>query len=573
MLNKLYDIVFGQGEFDKTKIDMRFNFISEILDKIYLEKIEDFEILESCIYKIKDQLRVKSSNLNRIIRDPGKKLTKKEVLLILDSLEKIKYDFLNLAFDKIKQVQGISQEVNQGNANKEKFNNILENNTNNSDNRDNRNNQKNYIFHNENNNNKNSNDDENIINENNKFDIVSNSYELSKLSDLDYLSKYFSSESFSFNLKAGKVPYIMLNFFKDINLSVVSKFASLFFETLKLNGTNIIIEDKNVYIIPRFINDNLFELPRIKSDIEKNYNMLLEYIQKKPSFYYQDKNEESVKNEVKKEEQNEDYQTLKSEKNTFKSKFNDETSLDSILSQIVNKKTEFHSNKIPDSDDKIQLEKEDGIIIEKNEVQSPSFNSEDKENQIIIDKVLPIEQSFNFVLYKDEVIIAVLEEKSKVVGEVSLYLVSGENFDFAKREELTYISLFSKVFSSVVFDVMQAHGTNILWNFSDKKITIVPRYKNDNLNLTWKPLKNSEEFNEQIKNKLLDKMLEHLPKEQENLEESNLEKKQSSQENNLADNNQKKINLDTNKEKLQEEKELSKEEKVKYLLNSIRKIP
>jgi len=88
-------LVFGFSEFEKAKFDFRFQLIKTILPQIKLEKLEDFELIEKIIYKINELLRLKSSNLNKTIRDPSKNLRKKDVLLILEELKKIKWNYLN----------------------------------------------------------------------------------------------------------------------------------------------------------------------------------------------------------------------------------------------------------------------------------------------------------------------------------------------------------------------------------------------------------------------------------------------------------------------------------------------
>ena len=111
MFNKLKELVFGLGEFEKTKIDVRYELINNYISSLRLNEIFDFEILEDCISKIKDQLRVKSSNLNKIIADPSKSLKKRDVNEVLEKMSKVKYDFLERAFSLIKRENTIMDEL------------------------------------------------------------------------------------------------------------------------------------------------------------------------------------------------------------------------------------------------------------------------------------------------------------------------------------------------------------------------------------------------------------------------------------------------------------------------------
>ena len=109
MHNVLKKLIFGLDEYEKVRIDERFKQIDLILNNITLNKREDFEILEECLYKIKEQLRVKSSNLNKTISDTTNSLRKSDVNRILEKLEQIKYEFIGMAFDNISKKEEIEE--------------------------------------------------------------------------------------------------------------------------------------------------------------------------------------------------------------------------------------------------------------------------------------------------------------------------------------------------------------------------------------------------------------------------------------------------------------------------------
>ena len=109
MITKLQSLIFGLGEYKKVKIEERYNEVKEILLDISIDSALEFEILESCIFKIKEQLRIKSSNLNTIITKNTKYskknssgfrhlLTKKKIQEILDTLQELKHAIITFAF-------------------------------------------------------------------------------------------------------------------------------------------------------------------------------------------------------------------------------------------------------------------------------------------------------------------------------------------------------------------------------------------------------------------------------------------------------------------------------------------
>ena len=97
MISKLQELVFGLNSYEKVKIEDRYLKIEELIPELVITNIEEFEVLENCIFKIKEQIRIKSSNLNTIIKKTNK-LTKKKVNSIIEKLEKLKYKVINFAF-------------------------------------------------------------------------------------------------------------------------------------------------------------------------------------------------------------------------------------------------------------------------------------------------------------------------------------------------------------------------------------------------------------------------------------------------------------------------------------------
>jgi len=66
--------------------------------------------------------------------------------------------------------------------------------------------------------------------------------------------------------------------------------------------------------------------------------------------------------------------------------------------------------------------------------------------------------------------------------------------------------IFSKIFSSVLFEVGEAHGTNFLFDYENNFMKIIIRFQNDELPLSWEPKEESESFLEDLRGKLIAKM-------------------------------------------------------------------
>jgi len=491
MLNKLVELIFGLNEYEKTKIEDRFFIVKDIILKLEIRKVEDFEILEDIIYKIKEELRIKSSNLNKTISNRKRNLSKKDVENVLVSLNKIKYDFLNKAFNTIVDFS------------------------------------------------------KNELKEDNIDEIISNNL------------KVLTNENFEIKLENGKIPFIIINFFKEVNFIIINKISNIFFHIILAHGTNVIIENNKVLIVPRFNDDYLFNLPRIQVDIENIFNIFL-------------KNNKII------EEENNNFIEIDNLKNkkvkqSLKSK---EDSLDSLLDEIESKKPNFNSHPNPNDDkskseflkdDSIEFEmkekeiKNDGIEIVRekfdiNEVEKNKLEIVNEKEEKINEKEILFDTK-KFEIYKDEKILVYLNENSSVLGEIFIESIEGENINNFDDSKLAYISIFSKVFSSILFEIISASGTNLIWNFNSNKIKIIPRFENDNLkNLKWDTKSNTNEFLEQVKNKLISKMSEELKVEEvKNIEPSN----------NLV--------KEIKEEKIETDNDL--EEKAKFILDSLRKIP
>lgn len=112
MLQKLKDLIYGSLEYEKVKFELRFLEAQDVVKTLTVDSLIDFEILESVIFKIEELLRLKSSTLNQVIKNPAKPIRKKHVLDFLDALYVLKSDFLKktLKTEKIEVKSAVIEE-------------------------------------------------------------------------------------------------------------------------------------------------------------------------------------------------------------------------------------------------------------------------------------------------------------------------------------------------------------------------------------------------------------------------------------------------------------------------------
>ncbi len=508
-MQKLFDVVFGQKEFDKTKIEVRFDLIDSFLSMLSIESIDDFEQLEACIYKIKDQLRVKSSNLNKVIKDPNKPLTKNKVQKVLNSLYEIRNNFLNEAF------KVLGKDLPKKDVIKSPREEVLVE----------------------------------------IPEVIEESVEEVKES-LKFDPLLFESQDFKITLSQDSTPYLIVEFKNSFNLILIKYLSSFLFESINSHGTNIIIENNKALIIPRFVNDST--LPQLPQISNSNLDEIFSKIKKIQSSDEVEFKEEELKESIDEKEKKEVEEfkeltsnDLKREKTLNKK----EESLDSLLGSIDEKSQDPTPKPDPKKDEdkiilekvdeKIELEKKEKNILESQGIEVEKVDDSEKQNDLET-------KSTNLTVYLDDQIHVYLNDKSKSFGEIIIEHNSGKSFSNLEESQISYLTIFTKIFGSILFETLQAHGTNIIWNSNDTKLHIIPRLQNDVLNLTWNPRKDSEEFLDQIKNKLLQAMNKSL---------GNSDESKSIQ--------------DTSKSPSQKEPQNSDDlkRKAQALLNELRKIP
>lgn len=534
MFNKLKDLIFGLGEFEKTKIEIRFDLALSLIDNLNLKKLEDLEIIEECLYKIKDLLRLKSSNLNKTINNPSILLKKKDVLNIIDKLNKIKYDFLNGAFEELNTNKFNENDLKQENK-VDVDNNIVDV----------------EVLENSKNDNLNS-KKQNLLN---KLDTLfeKKSEINTNIKSKNVSNKVFENEDLIIYFESSKIIYFFIKFKKEVNLIVLKDLSSILFDLIKAHGTNIIIEKDYVLILPRFNQDNLFELPKVQSSLDDVFNEL--------------KNDNKIGEKTvnvnpmitqnsKKQENERDYIQITNEKfSDKKSLKKKEDSLDNLLEKQLHDVEHTIKEKV-DSDAKLEFEKNDDKVIleldEKNFANNPNIEIEKNDDK---DKV----DFSKYLIYSDENIEVFLDENSKVLGQINIKSKKSDSFSSLNENDLSYLFIFSKIFSSILFDTIKIEGTNLIYDSNSNILKIIPRFNEDKLlNLTWKSLSHSDDFLEQLRNKLLLNMQDAI-------------------KDNDVDLDKKKENKDLKKEEKIEKKLVnsssSLKEKADYILDSLRRIP
>lgn len=580
MFEKLNSLIFGNEEFEKVKIENRFQEAQGISNSLKINSLKDFEIVENCIFKIKELLRLKSSNLNKAINDPSRKIKKKEVLELLENLENIKTQYLQ----------------NKTNSTQNNTNNNLET-------------------------------KKSLTSENNN-DILIGSIEI------------LNTKEFNLILSNAKIPYILIEFKTEINYSIIKRILTVFFEEYMPEGTNIITEENSVLIIPRKNSDNIISFPSPSININEIYDKIIENKtskQNKTNKISKTKQKTEEKKEIKNKtettsvvnnkEKEEDYIPVEkiTEKPQKKSLRNKEESLDNLLEAINKKITKVKepedpsarelesqsarelegqstqkSEEITNSQKKPEIKEEkvtmEIIPDEKIEIQKKS-KAEILKEEIIVEKK-PIEQNIlnnnvsfskassddegydleDHSLYIDDKIKVYLESKSKTAYEIVITTINEEKIANINESTFSYMMIFSKVFSQILFEETKPDGTNLIWDYSRNKLRIICRREKDGLKLNWQLKDASDDFLEQVKNKLFSVMTKGIgDKENRGLGDKEIQGQQSKgtkvEKVTGEVMSSTKEERQENKDKLKDTQDRTLEDRARIILESLRRIP
>ncbi len=83
--DKIINIIYGLREYSKIPYEVRFSLVKDLIS---IKSISE-ETANKIIYKLEEQLRIRTSNLNRAINNPKRKITKKEVIEFIEFLNRI----------------------------------------------------------------------------------------------------------------------------------------------------------------------------------------------------------------------------------------------------------------------------------------------------------------------------------------------------------------------------------------------------------------------------------------------------------------------------------------------------
>lgn len=457
MFTKLYKLVFGLEEFTKTKIELRLELAKEVAQKLQVTTVDDFDLLESCIYKIKDQLRVKSSNLNNVIRDKNKDLDQKSVEDFLHQLLYLRDSFLNSAFRALKHQGEIVTPDN---------------------------------------------------------DIQTNSQSVISNSDFNAPLLY-KTDTYTLEINPEEGFFVELRFTKEVDYVLLRNLSIVLYDQLQAQGTSIIIEGLRAKIFPRTSDDQLLSpLPQQKNDklVDEAF-LALTY----------------------KGEDKHGYATSVSKKPDVSTQYYQEESLDSMISNYDKNAKNYPKH--------IDEEKESNTI----EVETEKTPITIEKTTTTPNEISSYGEEQDYLIYSDEQIMAKLVTTSGVFGHIVILPQSKKKISELNESEFSYLILFTKIFSSIVFEVVQAHGTTINWQSSGQGIEIFPRFKDDNLIAQWSPKEFSNEDLDQIQHTLLQK-LSGEKKEEKSYQDS------------------------SKKEESKTQKTPTKQ-KAKFLLDELRKIP
>ena len=497
IISELQDLIFGLNIYEKTKIEERYEKVEELISQLSISTTQEFEILESCIFKIKEQLRIKSSNLNSLIQK--RKLTKKRITEIISQLEEIKYEVIQFAFES-------SQSFPKKTIPKE-------------------------------------------------IPLPEHSSELVKKEEVKEEKEIFETQqhdsSFSLSTK-GKVTIRSKNELFSNSLSDFNSILTQLFNTGKYIAT-LVIGNKNSKSTQLLgINQNelhLSVLNQKRESLSKSVDEIYETIISHKSGEkekIENLQEEPQKNEQVKQE-DELYLTINDEKTSIASLKDDEDSLEALLSGKEDPKefTPTNSTKNESIEDAIVIEKkdeEDQLIIERKDIELENVEIENpKENQVepypqqetfsearhkneskarmsreedTIPKSVAIE---NTHMYSDENIVLNANPKGIHEGQIELEFQSNKTIEHINNESLVHATLFSKHILNTLFQAFQPQGTMLVSSLKSNTIHLIPRFIDDII-FKFNGQPQSEEALNQIQQKIQNRMVEEIVPKQKDVE-------------------------------------------------------
>ena len=631
MITQLEELVFGLETYEKVKIEDRYLEIYSLLQdskNLVVSNLEEYEILEKCLFKIKELLRVKSSNLNSIIRKKNK-LTFEIVSSIIQRLELMRKNILKNAFE----------------SNTSHFNSLGNSSLYNESTDSNTLNDLNNTYNTNNNKNSNTQVIDSSVNTNTNISTNTNIEENSSIQPhLDNDNFLLSSNNIEIS-QTGKIAILYDE--KNLNLPFSKKILNYIFETSIYEATLMYIpsikdinfqyhlglkESKEIY--------NPILAPRNQENIDTQeiLSKIVEYNSSKstplPSklqeedivyndIYIQKPTEDKIKDEIKEHLQpsKSDYININHSINSIQTRKTQEESLERLVSSQNSTHTkhnfkEFeedvknHSSLDREIPVEIEFEKHKSIEIEKKSLKELANNSknllndeeekvdgddsikiygEENEGKIdinLVDKSKNVEENTNFKdtkLYNNTFEVETFEEEDAILKvfddeEINVSIVeNSKNLGVLKVDlknknpslhSHAHSFLFSKYFLQAIFETILPQATMLVTSYRSSYTHLIPRFLDDTIfEFTGNPISNEEL--DMIQKQIYQTMADELKLESSSLNVQNNKISKNEDNDNLK--SQLKNSNDSNQQIIETTTTHSSKKKAQYLLSSLRR--
>ena len=616
MISTLEELVFGLNSYEKVKIEDRYEEIHSILldshSYIIISTIEEFDTLEQCLFKIQDQLRVKSSNLNSIIKKPNS-LTKKKIETIITLLKSKREEILQFAFSKsIKRTlnlddnsyETVSEIIEESNSNNNNSETISKKNSENISTEYNdldvkiekKLEEKNEKKIEENSTKQEPNNNNN--NNNNK-----SSYEI-----LNHGKVGISLKSNTLNLVEAKLLLEKL-YSTHLYNSTLLYVASTTSNSIQFNKNELLclgISATDTITIPFIQRTNYIEnnLQFVFDTITKYKDSKLNHSNKETNLTigeddYKDisQQKKSIKEELIKEENNSseinnnNYISINNEIKTINTHKYEEDSLENLVLSHNDPDKYTRGISHNEKDNSVNLESDDSIIVEKKE---PFGDKEDKsrakteeviktyssdenrsDNSDTVNELSSLVNEKNnnlnkysqsnidlaYAIYSDEVISIKVSERGYVRSQLSVIFNNNQYLLYQQPNSIAHAILFSKHFLTSMFESIKCDATILVTSLFSNSFELLPRYQNDNVFSLGGQSIGEEELNK-IQKQIESRLVEELQSQELPTTTQRISVKDEVSSSNSQDNSSKQNTSD----------EDSSKKRARYLLSSLRRI-
>lgn len=610
MITHLEELVFGLNSYEKAKIEDRYlEIYSQLtaLSSYEVSTLEEFEILEKCRFKIKEQLRVKSSNLNTIIKKKNK-LNLDIMTSIIEALDLKRLQVLQKIFSKSEFSKrtpnsslgefsdDILHQSNQHNESGNSFKDSIDISQN--------------IQH-------------HYTNANIELLAFNSKYQVSiattekiglEIKNINSSSSDTSDKKININFKL--IKKILQHLF-DTNfyLATLAFIPSVQTNDLcKLYG----ISTLNSQISPLLHSRENNSSQSLKN-VDEIHSLIVQTIQKKNSqnsdFEIHNRGNNQNKEEVStKTIKDVDFTHLKNRDSymELKQEFAPKSSLkdqEDSLEELIGSQSQTHTHHnftkeyskdenilpVEKDDDVIILQREDPIIKTPKETELEEITpyKEDKNNLQIINEVSQnlerktshLEINSNLQIYSDEEVQVTLSAKPIQEGQLKVSFNIPTHFEYATTNQVAHMILCSRIFLDSIFRACNSQGTMLVTSLKSSSTHLIPRFMNDSI-FSFGTTPAKEEVLNQIQETIQNTMLKELESEKNNsLQDEQKPQKMQIEENqkNIRPTNETTNSTNPNGQESEKNNssysslgidtiDSSKERKARYLLSSLRRL-